>query len=110
MKICCFVVNKNELVEIDYKKVTKTAITTMALCSSTPTLAAVDVKTGVQPLINVIVDLAEPISYAGMVKGALQMSLGNEHEGKKAIASAFKGYLVVKVAPMIFDLIDGISF
>ena len=74
----------------------------MALTSGNPVLAAVDVKTGVQPLIDVIVDLAEPVSYAGMIKGALQMAIGNEHEGRKAVGNAFKGYLVVKVAPMIF--------
>lgn len=110
MKVCCCVVRKNELIEVDPKKMVKFGIFTMALTNGMPTLAAYDVKTGVQPLVDVIVDLAEPVSYAGMVKGALQMAIGNEHEGKKAIGNAFKGYLVVKMAPMIFDMIDGIGF
>ena len=110
MEICCCVVKNNELIELDHKKIIKTGACVMALTSGNPVLAAVDVKTGVQPLIDVIVDLAEPVSYAGMIKGALQMAIGNEHEGRKAVGNAFKGYLVVKVAPMIFDIIDGIAF
>lgn len=109
MKICACVVRKNELIEIDSKRVLKVGILAMALSSGNPAFAAFDVKRGVQPLVDVIVDLAEPVSYAGMVKGALQMSIGNEHEGKKAVGNAFKGYLVVKIAPMIFDVIDGIG-
>lgn len=109
MKICACVVRKNELIEVDSKKVLKVGILAIALSSGNPAFAAVNVKEGVKPLIDAVVDLAEPVSYAGMVKGALQMSIGNEHEGKKAVGNAFKGYLVVKIAPMIFDVIDGIS-
>lgn len=110
MEICCFVVKDNELLEVDPKKVTAVAMTTMALTSGHPALAAqTNVKEAVQPLVDVVIDLAEPITYAAMVKGGLQMAMGNEHEGKRAIANAFKGYLVVKFVPMIFDIIDGIG-
>lgn len=108
MKVCCCVVRKNELIEIDSKKIVKTGIFAMTLVNETTALAASNIKPSVQPVIDVIVDLAEPISYAAMIKGALQLAIGNEHEGKKVIGNAFKGYLVVKVAPKVFDLIDDI--
>ena len=110
MQICYCVVKKNELVEIDPKKVAKTAVATMALCSGNPVMAAqVNVKQAVQPLIDIVIDLAEPVAFAATVKGGLQLSIGNEHEGKKAIGNAIKGYLVVKLVPILFDVIDGIS-
>ena len=109
MKVCACIVRNNELLEVDSKKLLKVGLFSMALSSGNPVLAAVDIKTGVQPLVDIIVDLAEPVYYAGMIKGALQMAIGNEHEGKKAIGNATKGYLVVKFAPLIFDIIDGIE-
>ena len=110
MKVCCFVMKNHELIEVDPKKVTAVAMTTMALSSGNPVSAAqINVKEAVQPLVDVVIDLAEPITYAAMVKGGLQMAMGNEHEGKKAIGNAFKGYLVAKLVPIIFDIIDGIA-
>ena len=106
MKICACIVRNNELLEVDSKKLLKAGIFSMALSSGNPALAAIDIKTGVQPLVDIIVDLAEPVSYAGMIKGALQMAIGNEHEGKKAMGNTVKGYLVIKFIPQILDLLS----
>ena len=95
MKICCFVMKNHELIEVDVKKVTAVAMTTMALSSGNPVSAAqINVKEAVQPLVDVVIDLAEPITYAAMDKGRLQMGMGNEHKKKKAIGHALKCSLV----------------
>ena len=64
---------------------------------------------GVQPLLDVLKDLAEPFSYAFMVKGFLSMMAGNEHEGKKTIKYAIGGYVGIQFIPQIFDLLKGLK-
>ena len=113
MKVCYFVVNDNELVEIDSKKVASTAMAVAAL-TTTPiahaaTTPVIDITPVTQPFIQVIVDLSKPFSYACAVKGALKMAAGDEAQGKKMIKNAMSGYLVVKFIPQIFELLDGIN-
>ena len=109
MKVCAFVVKDSRLIEIDYKKVQKAAIATIALTTNTmPVLAAETVNIGdaFDPIIEVITDLVDPVAYASFVKGGLMFMIGNEHEGKKAMGNTVKGYLVIKFIPQILDLLS----
>lgn len=112
MKVVACVVDNNELIEIDYRKVLK-LVSTVILLDSTGSLtgivghaSGVDVAGITAPFIDLVSKLGYPVCYASMVKGALQMATGADHEGKKAITSAVKGYLVVKFAPQVFDFLD----
>ncbi len=117
MKICYFVVKDNELLEIDKAKVAKlatTAVTAVVLTTNqtvhaAPVTPEIDVTTLTQPFVKLIVDLANPFSYACAVKGALKLSAGEDVKGKKMIKNAFSGYLVVKFIPQMFDLLDGVN-
>ena len=71
--------------------------------------AATSISESVQPLVNIVIDLAEPVSYIFMVKGFLQWCSGKELEGKKAIKSAMTGYLGVQFMPQIFKIIKAIK-
>lgn len=121
MKVCCFVVKDNNLLEVDGNKAFKTAVTCVAATSAVtglPVLAAdpgslaeagTTVKQAAQPIIQAIVDLADPVAYACMIKGAMQLATGNEAKGKAAMKNAVTGYLVVKFTPQLFDFLDGLN-
>lgn len=68
-----------------------------------------DISKSVQPLIDVLIDLAEPVSYGFMVKGFLEWMSGKEHEGKKTIKAAATGYLGIQFIPQIFKIIKSIK-
>ena len=57
-----------------------------------------------------IIELANPVSYACMIKGAMQVATGDEVKGKASMKNALMGYLVVKFTPQLFDFLDGLSF
>ena len=117
MKVCYFVIKNNELVEIDPKKVGQ-AVTTCALIA-TPALpihaadvanGGLQIKEAAQPIVDAIIELANPVSYACMIKGAMQVATGDEIKGKASMKNALMGYLVVKFTPQLFDFLDGLSF
>ena len=63
----------------------------------------------VRPLTNLLSDLAEPVSYGFMTKGALEYMAGKEHDGKKTIKAAVGGYLGVQFIPQVFNILKGIK-
>ena len=93
-------------IQIDVDKVTMQAAITLIMVNGMTTVAwAGPIASGMQPLLDVLKDLAEPFSYAFMVKGFLSMMAGNEHEGKKTIKYAIGGYVGIQFIPQIFKLI-----
>ena len=93
-------------IQIDVDKVTMQAAITLIMINGMTTVAwAGPIASGMQPLLDVLKDLAEPFSYAFMVKGFLSMMAGNEHEGKKTIKYAIGGYVGIQFIPQIFKLI-----
>ncbi len=117
MKICYFVMKNNELVEVDPKKAGQ-VVTTCALMT-TPVLpihaadvanGGLQIKEAAQPIVDAIIELANPVSYACMIKGAMQVATGDEIKGKASMKNALMGYLVVKFTPQLFDFLDGLSF
>lgn len=68
-----------------------------------------DISKSVQPLIDILIDLAEPVSYGFMVKGFLEWMSGKEHEGKKTIKASAGGYLGIQFIPQIFKIIKSIK-
>ena len=117
MKICYFVMKNNELVEVDPKKVGQVATTCALMTTPVLPIHAADVANGglqikeaAQPIVEAIIELANPVSYACMIKGAMQVATGDEIKGKASMKNALMGYLVVKFTPQLFDFLDGLSF
>lgn len=67
------------------------------------------ISSALNPLIVVLQDLAEPVSYGFMVKGFLQIMAGDDHAGQKTIKSAIGGFLGIQFIPKIFSIIRGIK-
>lgn len=98
-------------IQIDVDKVVMQAAVTLILCNGMTTIAwAGSIAEGVQPLVEVIKDLAEPVAYGFMVKGFLSIMAGNEHEGKKSIKYALGGYVGIQLIPNFFNIIKGLKF
>ena len=97
-------------IQIDVDKLTMQAAITLIMVNGMTTVAwAGPIASGMQPLLDVLKDLAEPFSYAFMVKGFLSMMAGNEHEGKKTIKYAIGGYVGIQFIPQIFKLIKDLK-
>lgn len=71
---------------------------------------AASVTESLQPLIDVLKDLAEPVSYGFMVKGFMKIMAGEEHDGVKIIKGAIGGFIGIQWIPYIFKIIKGIKF
>lgn len=67
------------------------------------------ISDGIKPIVDLVVDMAEPVSYIFMTKGFLQLGSGRESEGKKAIKLAGSGFLGIQFMPQIFKIIKGIK-
>lgn len=93
---------------IDDKNLIKVGIGLMVL--GPHNVYAGPISSALQPLINVLQDLAEPVSYGFMVKGFLQIMSGDEHAGQKTIKSAIGGYLGIQFIPRIFAIIRSVKF
>lgn len=74
------------------------------------TASANTINQALQPLINILQDLAEPISYGFMIKGFLQVMAGDDHAGQKTIKSAIGGFLGIQFIPKIFAIIKSVKF
>lgn len=86
-----------------------TAITIYQLANGNVTFAYNGISEAVKPLVDILVDAAEPISYGFIVKGCIQMMSGAEHEGKKSIKSSIVGFLGIQFIPQIFKIIRTIK-
>lgn len=64
---------------------------------------------GLQPVIKLIGNFAEPVAYGYMVKGFLNITQGKEEEGMKVIKNSIKGYLGAKFVPQIMGFISDLN-
>ena len=102
--------SKVKEIQIDVDKTVMQAAVTLIMVNGMTTVAwAGPIANSMQPLLDVLKDLAEPFSYAFMVKGFLSMMAGNEHEGKKTIKYAIGGYVGIQFIPQIFKLIKDLK-
>lgn len=136
MKVCAFYVTKKQRVieEKDVTKalqyLAKTGIsaviltqispilmemvgTSITVQASTTEIPTASLNEGVDKILMVTDELtsalqriAEPASYAFAVKGVLEKIAGKEQIGEKHMKEALKGYVVIQVLPMIFDMIS----
>lgn len=86
-----------------------TALIVYKTCGVSYLYAYDGISKGVQPIVDVLVDLAEPVSYGFMCKGFLEMMAGKEHEGKKTLKASITGYLGIQFIPQIFKIIKSIK-
>lgn len=64
---------------------------------------------GLAPLIKMIGDIAEPVTYGYMVKGFLKFTQGKEEEAKKTLVDAGTGFLGCKFTPQVIKFLGGIT-
>ena len=116
MKI--FYINQNECIDITPKIDEKTLIKCLLLAGITmkainnPILLfaeGVMPSEAVQPIVDILVDVAEPVSYGFMVKGFIQWMAGKENDGKKTIKASAVGYMGVQFMPQIFKVIKAVK-
>lgn len=80
------------------------------MLSTSKVVSANSINQALQPLIKILQDLAEPISYGFMIKGFLQIMAGDDHAGQKTIKSAIGGFLGIQFIPKIFAIIKSVRF
>lgn len=82
----------------------------VTLIAGGPVFAAgTGIAAGLQPIVDMIADAAEPICYGYFIKGFLKMAQSKEEEGKKVIKNAATGFLGVKFIPQIMKWLRGIQ-
>lgn len=79
------------------------------MLATSNTVSANSINNALQPLISVLQDLAEPVSYGFMIKGFLQIMAGDDHAGQKTIKSAIGGFLGIQFIPKVFQIIKGVK-
>lgn len=120
MKICYFNMDKNKYVnltptltkeqEMKLLKYGVTAIMIYQVCNGVNVYASgVSISKSVQPILNILVDAAEPVSQAFIVKGFLELMAGKEHEGKKTIKYSMTGFVGIQFIPQIMKIIKSIK-
>lgn len=118
MKIVGFYVRKNRKqeqkvtdVQIDVNKAAMKIALTLIFLDGTSTVAyAGSIAQGLQPIINILKDLAEPVAYGFMIKGFMKIMAGDEHEGFKTIKYSIGGYVGIQWIPFIFNTVKSIKF
>lgn len=91
------------------KKIIKMSVYLVLFNATGQVVYAGTITQGVQPIIDVLKDLAEPVAYAFMVKGFLKLMSGAETEGLKTIKYAVGGYIGIQWIPEVFKIIRGLS-
>jgi hypothetical protein len=116
MQIVGFRVKKNGKVkeyDINVEKcLAKAGMITVTIISvfSGQIVYAGTIAESLAPLIDVIKDLAEPVSYGFMIKGFMSVMSGDEQRGFKTIKNAAGGFLGIQFIPQIFKILRGIKF
>lgn len=64
---------------------------------------------GLTPIIRLITDVAEPVTYGYMVKGFLKFTQGQEEIAKKTLTNAGIGFVGVKFVPQIMEFLRGLN-
>lgn len=113
MIITGFKVKNNKTRSIDFNKrnsdLVLNALLTTTIISDKAS-ARTNIAESVMPLVEVLQDLAEPISYGFCIKGFLQIMAGDEHNGMKAIKSSVGGFIGIRWLPSLFGIVKKINF
>ncbi|MTI47859.1 MAG: hypothetical protein FH761_08460 [Firmicutes bacterium] len=112
MVIARFKVKNKKVIYKEYgnKDFIKFSIMIGIFLAPTPSFAdGKSITQSLQPLIKVLQELAEPVSYGFMIKGFMSIMSGNEHEGKKTIKNAIAGFLGIQFIPKIFAILKNIQ-
>lgn len=87
----------------------KAAATGTFAAVMTSTAQAGPVSKQVQPIVDVLKDLAEPVAYAFMVYGGIKIMSGQSSAGKQTIKEAVSGYIFIQWVPWVFSIIRSIG-
>jgi hypothetical protein len=111
MKIICWKVKNGKVTtgsDILFKAGT-VVIPLSIIAQPTDAYAAKSVGQAMQPIINALQDLAEPVCYAFMIFGGIKYMSGHSTEGQKILKNAVGGYVLIRWIPWIFEIIKGIG-
>lgn len=67
------------------------------------------VNKALQPLIDVLKELAKPIAGVMVTWGCLRYMIGQKEQGLEVIQQAAIGYILVMLSPIIINLITGVG-
>ncbi len=109
MKIVGF--TKDREIDIDVNKKLAEYGIAFVILSNTHSIsyAETNVSESLRPLLRVLQDLAEPISYGFMIKGFMQIMSGDEHQGYKTIKLAISGFVGIQWIPYIYKIIKTVK-
>lgn len=115
MRIVGFKVKNGEVKEYDInveKSLVQVGVVVVTVinCFNGHIVYAGTIAQSLKPLVDVIKDLAEPISYGFMIKGFMSVMAGDESKGFKTIKNAIGGFVGIQFIPQIFTILKGIKF
>ena len=67
------------------------------------------VNTALQPLIDVLKEIAKPIAGVMVTWGSLRFMIGQQEQGIANMQQAAIGYILVQLSPIILKLITGVG-
>lgn len=71
--------------------------------------AATGIAQGLQPIVDLVADLAQPVCYGYMLKGFLKIGTGHDETGKKILKDAGLGFLGCRFVPQIMDFLSSVD-
>lgn len=71
--------------------------------------AATSISQGLQPIVDLVADLAQPICYTYFLKGFLRIGQGRDEEGKKILKDAGMGFLGCRFVPDIMRFLNEVD-
>ena len=83
--------------------------TILIVSSNTQVLAESSISAKLHPVIALLQDLVEPVSYCFMIYGGLKIISGNKSRGLEILKDAAAGYVLVQWIPWLFDIIRSIG-
>ncbi|EKN68090.1 hypothetical protein P9E76_15560 [Schinkia azotoformans] len=87
------------------QEITQEAIPVNAMTDS----FGITVNKALQPLIDVLKELARPIAGVMVTAGCLRYMIGQQEQGIDMIQKAAIGYILVMLSPMILNIITGVG-
>jgi len=111
VKVAVTIVAGSFLIDLTIPQAVGHALAAQAIPVMSPTSAALGsaVNNALQPLIDVLMELAKPIAGLMVTWGCLRYMIGQKDGGVENIQQAAVGYVLVMLAPTIIKLITGVG-
>lgn len=67
------------------------------------------IRTKAQPIIDLMVEASEPISYACFIWGFVKYMLGHKADAKETWKGSAYGLIGIKLLPWLFDILNSVG-